>query len=362
MPAVILGDARTGGMRIAALPLIDRLVVALHRGGCSPVNLALAGDIPDLPRSRALGIPVTRIGGVPALNGPTVMADAGLLVTAGDVRRIRERGGRLADAQGKLLPIGKAEAWRGSIDASIEGEAAVRAEGLAVRVTDEASARAAERALWRSLGSSSDGWVDKWFNRPLGRGLTKLLVHTPVTPNQVTLVSTAIGLAAAACFAQGTHGMNVLGGVLLQGAASVDCVDGELARVMFKETPGGKWLDLGLDQVVHVAVFAAIAMGLANQGSAAPLLGLGLSAVLGAVISFGVVVRGWQRLRRRPNPQLERLLDLMCTRDFTALVLALAMIDRLEWFLWMAGTFVHGFWLLVLLLEQRTAASDKALR
>lgn len=359
VPAVILSDARTGSLRIAGLALVDRLVVALHRAGCRPITVVWDQEPPALPGSRALGIAVGLTGVMPPLSGPTVLADAGVLATTDDLRRVRELGGYLTDGKGVALPIGRAEAWRGSVEASLDGECAVPARGVVARVTDDTSAEIAERALWRSMGSPSDGWVDTWFNRPLSRWITKVLVHTRVTPNQVTVGSTAIGLGAAGCFMQGTHDASVYGALLLQAAAMVDCVDGELARVMFKETTAGKWLDLGLDQVVHVAVFATIAAGLARQGSAAPLFWLGLSAVLGALISFGLVVRGWRRLRRQPNPRLERLLDLMCTRDFTVLLLALALVDGLEWFLWMAGTGVHGFWLLVLAFEHRTLGPDR---
>jgi phosphatidylglycerophosphate synthase len=193
--------------------------------------------------------------------------------------------------------------------------------------------------------------VDRVFNRPCGRPLTKLLVHTPITPNAVTLASIAIGLVAAWFFAIGTYAAAVFAVILFQLSTIVDCVDGDLARVLFKESPFGKWLDLGGDQVVHVAVFAAIAVGLVHSGQAPYGIWLGLSAVLGAVLSFAVVARGLRRPANHPNGLLSKLIDSATNRDFSVLILVLAGIGRLEWFLWMTAIGSHLFWMTALALQ-----------
>ena len=128
-------------------------------------------------------------------------------------------------------------------------------------------------------------------------------------------------------------------------------MDGEVARVVFKESPIGKWLDLSLDQVVHVAVFAAIAIGLSRHGGNVVVLWLGISAVVGAVISFPVVVRARRLANKETDTRLEKFINAASTRDFTALILFLAFIDRLEWFLWLTGVTVHIFWVTALLLQ-----------
>jgi phosphatidylglycerophosphate synthase len=218
-------------------------------------------------------------------------------------------------------------------------------------VESRESAVAMERRLWASLGSSSDGVVDTYFNRPLGRFLSKILIHTPVTPNQVTVVSALIGLVSAWFFAQGNYTAGIIGALLLQLSALVDCVDGDLARVVFKESPIGKWLDLGLDQLIHVAVFATLAVGLSRAGADAPVVWLGISAVVGAVISFPVVVRARRLSNKDLDTKLEKFLDAASTRDFTALIVFLAVISRLEWFLWLTGITVHIFWITALIMQ-----------
>ena len=94
--------------------------------------------------------------------------------------------------------------------------------------------------LWASLTSASDGFVDKVFNRPCGRPLSKLLIHTPVSPNMVSVASILTGVVSAIFFASGQFITGIVGALLFQLSAIVDCVDGDIARVLFKESRLGK--------------------------------------------------------------------------------------------------------------------------
>ena len=364
IPAVIVCDPQIGSLRIAALTLLDRMVVALHRGGCGPIHVVGTGALPVLRRSTALGIVVKAKPSVPTISGDVVIADCRLLVQTGEIKAILAQRGRLVSAEGNPLPLGVVDGallGKSDVDALLAGSAPVRATGVAGAVSDVASAKTMERKLWASLGSSSDGVVDTYFNRPLGRFLSKALIHTPVTPNQVTVVSAWVGLASAWFFAQGNYTAGIIGAILLQLSALIDCVDGDIARVVFKESPIGKWLDLGLDQVVHVAVFATLAVGLHRAGIDAPVVALGISAVVGAVISFPVVVRA-RRLATAEDTRLEKFIDAASTRDFTALILFLSVIGHLEWFLWLTGITVHLFWVTALILQLPKGAGNSATR
>lgn len=371
LPAVLFCDPATASLRVVALTLLDRLVVAAHRAGCAPIFVVTAGELPDLRRSRALGVAVSVVRKLPELAGPALVADTRQLVQAGDLRELMKQGGRLAARDGSLLPAGVISGARlaeppvlvtlpgssesrapqaAELDAALSALPVVTAQGVAASVTGAESARAAGEALWRSLSSSSDGVVDRWFNRPVGRRLlSRWLVHTPVTPNQVSVAATLLGAVAGGMFAVGRPGVSVAAAVLFQLSAIVDCVDGDVARAVFKESPLGKWLDLVGDQVVHGAVFAGIAVGLWRSGTG-PFLWLGASAVLGGLIAFAVVLRG-MKAGGAGGHALQRLIDASTNRDFSVLVLALACLGRLEWFLWLAAVGSHVFWLTALSLQ-----------
>jgi hypothetical protein len=66
--------------------------------------------------------------------------------------------------------------------------------------------------------------------------------------------------------------------------------------------------------------------------------------VVGAILSLLVVVFLFER--RRPGSRLGSLVERLTNRDFAWLVLMLAVVDRLDLFLWMAAVGSHAFWIL----------------
>lgn len=74
--------------------------------------------------------------------------------------------------------------------------------------------------------------VDEYIHRPLARRIVDVLVHTPITPNQVTLVAALIGVVAGVLLGLSAgHPLRLLGaGLLLFASVVLDCCDGQLAR------------------------------------------------------------------------------------------------------------------------------------
>jgi len=343
VPAILDCVPETSAIQIAGLSLLDRLIVTAHRAGCAPIYL-IAKTTPPAPRARTLGIDITLASSIPALDEPALLINGAALVETGDLQQLIERGGRLFSVDDTTLPV-----------AMTAGDTApVRAGKVATVITDETSARKAERRLWASLTSSGDGIVDRFLYRPLGRCLSKILIRAPFSPNQVSIVSTVVGIFSGWFF---FFFFFIAGALLLQLSAIIDCVDGDLARVLNKESRLGKWLDLVGDQFVHVAVFAGIGFGLVSSNPASPALALGISAVLGTIISFAVIVRLMRRKNGGRSSGLEKLIDAATNRDFSLLVLLLAMFGRLDLFLWMAGIGVHLFWIIAFCSQWQSARS-----
>jgi len=126
--------------------------------------------------------------------------------------------------------------------------------------------------------------VNLWLHRPLAYAFVALIYRTPLTPNQVTLLSVLVGLAAGACFLEGSHERMVLGGVLLWTSAILDGADGILARAkrMFSEL--GRALDGTADAVVGVTSVAAASYHLWRQGASALVLGSIPVALVSAIL------------------------------------------------------------------------------
>ena len=355
IPAVIEVTPE-GSLRIASLTVLDRVLVAIHRAGAGPITVISESPLPPVKRTRALGIHFDTRADLPAMDDAVLFAKTNLLVQAADVRLCLETRSRLLSPDGTPLSIGLIKLPESSVEHALDDAPVVRAAGVARKVSDSASAAAAESALWSSLTSSSDGIVDKVFNRPCGRPLSKLLVWTPVTPNVISVTSIIIGVISAVFFAFGAYQSMVIGALLLQLSAIIDCVDGDVARVVFKETAIGKWIDLAGDQIVHIGVFAGIALGVARSSGTPALLWLGVSAVIGALISFGVVLRG-MRSPSAESSGLKRLIDAATNRDFSVLVLGLALFDLTKVFLWLVAIGSHVFWILALSVQRRCSPS-----
>ncbi len=213
-----------------------------------------------------------------------------------------------------------------------------------------------EKALLLSLPNPKDGLVDAYLNRKLSRPLTRLLLRTPLTPNHITLLSCGIGLLGAACFWGGGYGWLILGGLLLQFSAVVDCIDGEVARVKFLESPLGAWLDITLDTVVHIAIFVGVGIAVWKQGGASYAPFLGGALAVGAAICFPFVTMaekteeqgkkqgGWE------NAVIRQMIEGLTSRDYSIIILLCALVQKLSWFLWSAAVGVQVFWCVLAVL------------
>jgi phosphatidylglycerophosphate synthase len=167
----------------------------------------------------------------------------------------------------------------------------------------------------------------------------------------VTLLSVAAGLLGAGGLATVSY-WGRLGGVLLLVASVVlDCVDGDLARLELAQSPAGARLDVVGDYLVHVAVFAGLATGLLRGGlpPSGAWAALGLLTGVGAAMTAVHVLfvrpalrqagdlhwRGDRAsLRGRPGASVA---EKLASRDYTYLLLLLAAIGHLEWFLYAAA-------------------------
>lgn len=194
-----------------------------------------------------------------------------------------------------------------------------------------------------------DGLVDRYFNRKLSSRLTPWLVKTPLTPNQITLISVGVGLVSAFFFWLGEYLYGVLGALLFQFSAVLDCCDGEVARLKSMQSRFGWWLDLIGDNVVHIALFLAIAWAVYRQSGSGLWLGLGAAASAGASLSLGFVLLQEtvsSRAAQADDP-LRRAMDQAVNRDFSLVVLVFALIHRLDWFLWLAALGANLFWMVL---------------
>jgi phosphatidylglycerophosphate synthase len=337
-------DGPQARRKVAGVSLLERMAVALHRGGAREIVIVGDDQPPSFRRLHSFPIELKTIpsGQAPSLfgQGEIAVADGALFAFPADVRRVLAERGRLVDGAGRGLAL---EVRRAGVPDSVVPP--VAASRPAFLVDDDAALARAERELWDGLESPSDGLLDRWINRPLSRYLTRFLVHTPVTPNAITVLGTLVGLAGAALIAAGSHLLAVLGALVFQLSAAIDCADGDLARLLFKESRLGKWLDLILDNLVHLAIFAALAAYALKAPAPGPAVWLAASTAAGALVSLAVVIRGMRLADQRQDPRLRALIAKVTNRDFSFFVILFTTLDRPLWFLWPGSILAHVFWI-----------------
>lgn len=214
--------------------------------------------------------------------------------------------------------------------------------------------RTAEKKLFGSLKGDAEGFVDRYFNRKLSRWFTRLFLAVGLSPNSITILATLVGFVSAAGFGMGSYAAGVIAALLFQLAAIIDCCDGEVARLTFTESPFGAWLDLAMDNLVHMAIFAGVAVGLYTTQEGQPYawtsLVLGASAVLGNGVSFLLVEKaqkinsasGWKAPVHAAWADF--MLKNVASRDFSVFLLMFAVLGKLDVFLWLtaAGSLVFA--------------------
>ena len=107
-----------------------------------------------------------------------------------------------------------------------------------------------------------DGIVSRHINRRVSRPLARLIAHTPITPNQVSVAS--LGLAIA-CFASFAYGYYIVGALLIQASSIADGIDGDLARLKNMTSAFGGFMDAIFDRYADSLVLLGFTMWAASD-------------------------------------------------------------------------------------------------
>jgi phosphatidylglycerophosphate synthase len=295
-------------LSVAGRPVALRAVMAAVRAGAERVHVPASLRGTGLERAiEATPAARRRVAWLephtPRPGGALLLLPACGMVTADAVRALRAGGtpalvhsAAPAAPAVLLAPAAVASVWRVLAAGEPAGEALCRLPGVADRapapghegfepVTSTADARRITKRLLASLGSAIDTPLDRALHRRLSGPVSLIAVRLGVTPNAVSLLSLAAGLAAALLLARGTVSAALAGFALYVVAVVLDHADGEVARLTFAESRIGEWLDVAVDTIVHALV--VVAMGAAAQRAA------GAGAVGGLLAGAGVVGSAW---------------------------------------------------------------------
>ena len=173
-----------------------------------------------------------------------------------------------------------------------------------------------------------------------------------------------MGLYAGWLFSRGSYASGLLAAFVSLGASVLDGCDGELARLQYKESAFGCWIDTLGDYTYYLAIFSGLTVGIVRHTGWAGFWWVGAAVLIGCVVTFAllIVLRGRitegrpERLRAAANDHLAakgktwaRLLKDLSTVTTRATmpygILAFALLDLLPIVLVLAAIGAHIYWL-----------------
>jgi phosphatidylglycerophosphate synthase len=390
--AANIARAPDGDPTVLGLSLIQRAALAARRADYAQVFLLAAQGV-TAPGMAAVadwrGLAATLS---PSNGAPLIIAPAAILAETEWLERLAST--RIKPAKWAAIPNrivmlapGLAPDAADALDrdggarnpADVEGRLArlfgppapISADIDPMVVKTSEDARVAERRLLCALVKDTDGFMARHVERPISLQISRRLAGTAITPNQMSLISIAVGICGGPFFLSARPLLQTIGALLFLAHSILDGCDGELARLKFQQSRWGGVLDFWGDNVVHTVIFGCMAIGWSLSAAAIWPLWLGVAAVLGTLGSAGFVY--WRLMRFKdggdtlftsvsdaPEHPLTRLLDSASRRDFIYLVILLALFGRSSWFLALAGIGAPIYFFLVLFAARASTPVDAA--
>lgn len=126
--------------------------------------------------------------------------------------------------------------------------------------------------------------ADMVLYRPIAFVFVKCILPLPLTPNQVSGLAMAAGIAAGWFLAGGSPLDFIIGGLLFGLSNVLDCADGMIARLKKNGTKTGRIVDGCVDYIASGAVYIGFGIGIAKTAdfpwNALALLALAIASTI----------------------------------------------------------------------------------
>jgi phosphatidylglycerophosphate synthase len=309
---------------VGGLSLVERGVLAAQRAGVRRSVVVGALDLRGsmAARLRARGAQVTFIDwsalqhldlsdGVLLIRNGVLVEPRALVVLLDrfrteDIEGVLVAGGGAGDPDLAIVPASAGGALAGATEpeelmmrlARMEPRREVSVAPFFCRRLESGSdLTAAETAYIRHQNGRESFFTKKIrrFSVPLSR----VLVRRGVTPNEVTLMGLLLAVAAAIAVSTDLYVISLAGALLYYASMILDCSDGEVARLSFRDSAFGAWFETVVDYVTYFLLLGGLVVASQRHGDGRLVLGAAIVALAGSVIV--VAVAGYLRQRVAGN-------------------------------------------------------------
>ena len=253
---IVPADESQATARVAGLSVLMRLVLGACRAGFQQITISApnADSIVDGLRKDKRTQGMTIISDAPDIDVPRLVVEANVVIS-------NEVWELLAQAKENLSVSIAPQLKVVGYPSDVTQEPQLGTSAYVIPVRSRAGAAIAKQAIFANVTKKTSGPVSRHLNSLISLPLSKFLCEFGVTPNQMTLLTTIIGLLSAWLISRGTFVALALAGILFQLCAALDRVDGELARSTFTASEWGAWIDTVGDNFVYLAFIVGLTVG-----------------------------------------------------------------------------------------------------
>lgn len=202
----------------------------------------------------------------------------------------------------------------------------------------------AERKIDQPSGSYSDSpIIDRYIIRKISGFISGFLSKTPVTPNQVTIISLILGIISGIFFAIGEYTCTLTGGLFYFLSTIFDQCDGEVARLKKMETEFGRKLDIIVDAIANAVIVIGITFALYKTGGSGFII-IGILAITG--ISMSILLATYFGYENKKNTATQEMLDKLNNKDFFYIIMLTSVVfNQMTWFLLIMAIGTNIYWI-----------------
>ena len=212
--------------------------------------------------------------------------------------------------------------------------------------------------------AATDSVIDRCCNRKVSAIITRIIVKTQITANQVTIFNVFVGIIAMFFFQKGGYYNFIIGSLVYQLNTVLDHCDGEIARLKNQSSRFGFWLDLITDAFVGSAIVISIGLGLSKSLNNDSYIIWGFLSGGGiALSSFLVFYNASKRGGKvdticcfsdskdgKPPTALENFIDKTLNKNLSFYILIGAIVGKLNLLLIVSAIGVQIHWILILIV------------